>query len=1081
MHILTALLISARKVRLPALFAAMAILISSFAGARAESSAEPRVLSLAGAWDFSLGTPEPTFPQGPLPKFVYTDSLALPGTTETRGKGPENNDRETGMLTRLHKFGGAAWFGRDVEIPASWAGKRVILTLERTKYTQVWLDAQPCASQLVHGAPQEYDLSHLATQGRHRLTLMVDNRAERRSLQVDVHQYSDNTQTNWNGVIGRVELAATDLVWIDDVQAYPDFAKRSFNVRVTLGNRTGRQITGNLRVNAKSFNHAEAPHQPAPVTHEFAAEATSSTIEIEYPLGNDAKLWDEFSPNLYRLVVGFHAGDFSGERTIETGLREFKTKGGQFNINGLTTFLRGKHDACVFPLTGHPPMDVEGWVKYLSVLKDYGLNHVRCHTWIPPEAAFAAADRLGIYLQPELPFWGSFDARARDALTPEADALLRNYGNHPCFVMMTLGNEIYGDRAMMNALVVRLRSLDPRHLYSDGSNNYLWEPRLQSTNDFWPTAKTITPASNNRPVVARGSFCNLDGYEGHTQWGQAETRTDLSVANSGIPVPVIGHETGQWTVYPDYREITKYTGVTRARNLEAFRAALEKHGMLDQNLAFTRASGALAVSLYKEENELALRTPGFGGFQLLDLQDFPGQGTALVGLLDAFMDSKGLVTPGVWRQSCSPVVPLARFDHYTWTTADIYTADIELAHYGSADLPGAVVSWAITGTDGKILAQQSFAPTDLCQGGLRKLGRVEASLEKAASPARYTLEVSVTCGAQHFANSWPLWVYPVKPDTTPQKNVAIVRAFNAEARKRLASGEHVVLIPDGKLLGNVVGGTYPTDYWCWPMFHNSPGTMGLLCDPKHPALALFPTASNTERQWTPIVQASTPVILARTPASFRPIVQVIDNLERNEKLGLVFEAKVGPGSLLVCAVDLYSLQARPEARQLLASLLAYAASTQFAPQQELQEALLDTLLSPSLAQGRTVTATSIFQPSWGPSPSPDKAVDGDINTAWASREEEKTPALTVDLGRVCAINAVELLWEYDEPGYFYLIETSTDAKTWNLLSDQRRNTYSGGRHFIATKTESARFIKLTTTGCPTGRRFSLRDWRVLGE
>jgi F5/8 type C domain len=426
-------------------------------------------------------------------------------------------------------------------------------------------------------------------------------------------------------------------------------------------------------------------------------------------------------------------------------------------------------------------------------------------------------------------------------------------------------------------------------------------------------------------------------------------------------------------------------------------------------------------------------------------------------------------------------VPLARFDRYTWTTAETYLADIQLAHYGLSDLSSATVAWTITGADGSILASQTFPKADIRQGGLRSLGRVEASLAKAKAPARYTLEVTVSDGARHCANSWPLWVYPAKTDTTAPKNVTIVRAFDAAAKKRLAAGERVVLIPEGKTWGNTVSGAYPTEYWCWPMFHNTPGTMGLLCDPKHPALAQFPTAFHTERQWTAIVQASTPVILARTPAALRPIVQVIDNLERNEKLGLIFEVKVGTGSLLVCGVDLVSLQERPEARQLLASLLSYAASPQFAPRQVLDEATLDTLLRHSLAQGKPLTASSSYQPPWGAVPSPDKALDGDINTAWIARDDDKAPVLTVDLGKSCSVDAVELLWEYDEPGYRYLIESSADGKTWSLLSDQRSNTFAEGRHLITAKSAALRFMRLTMNAHPAGKRFSLRDWRVMGE
>ena len=1036
-------------------------------------------MSLEGEWRFALGAPEPAFPQAALPALAFTDVITLPGTTETRGKGPENPARETGMLTRVKKFDGAAWYQRDVELPPNWKDQRIELRLERTKYTQVWLDDQVVGEQGLYTAPQSYDLTRIATPGRHRLTVMVDNRAARRAVQADVPQFSDNTQTNWNGVVGKIELVATPTIWLSDVQIYPDVAQRSFRVHVTPARLGAARVEGRIVVRAESFNHDGPVDRPKEVSASFVGDPTIAGVDLDLVVGKNAQLWDEFSPALYRVTVLLEGPAGKDERVIETGLREFKTRGTQFAINGRTTFLRGKHDGCVFPLTGHPPMNVEGWLDYLRICQSYGINHIRCHTWVPPEAAFAAADRLGIYLQPELPFWGTFDEKVRDYLLPETHALLRAYGNHPSFAMLTLGNELGGDRAMMNAMVTHLRGLDSRHLYADGSNNVLWDPHYQATNDFWPSARTKTPASGDRSVPVRGSYYFMDGYDGAVQWGAAQTRGDFRAGIEGIPVPVIGHEIAQYTVYPDYNEIGQYTGVTRARNLEQFRDSLERHGMADQAGDFQRASGALAASLYREDIELALRTPGFGGFQLLDLQDFPGQGSALVGILNAFMQSKGLITPEEWRKFCGPVVPLARFDRYTWTTADTYTADLELAHFGRGDLKNAVTTWEIADVKGVVFARGEFSSTTLAQGGLRSLGRIEAPLSRAATPAAYALTVTVTAGAEKFSNHWPLWIYPAKVETNPPTDVVVVRAFDSATKELLAKGRRVVLIPTGKDWGYTVRGAYATDFWCWPMFGSSPGTMGILCDPKHAALADFPTTFHSERQWSAIVQAGTPLILTGTPAEFRPIVQVIDNLGRNEKLGLIFEAKVGAGSLLVVGCDLFALKEAPEARQLLASLLRYAGSKAFAPSQTLTDQVLDQFLQPSLAVGRTVTVSSSFTPPWGFVPTPASAVDGDINTRWQAADDDHTPQLSIDLGRPCTIDTVELLWEHDRPGYRYVVESSTEGAAWTILSDQRTNTFVGGRHTLAVHASDVRHVRVSITGWPDGTHAALRDFRVL--
>ena len=119
-----------------------------------------------------------------------------------------------------------------------------------------------------------------------------------------------------------------------------------------------------------------------------------------------------------------------------------------------------------------------------------------------------------------------------------------------------------------------------------------------------------------------------------------ETVSDYTESISKFDVPVISHEIGQWCVYPNFNEMKKYTGVLKPRNFEIFRETLEENQMLDQANDFLVASGKLQTLCYKEDIESALRTPGFGGFQLLDLHDFPGQGTALIGVLDPFWEEK---------------------------------------------------------------------------------------------------------------------------------------------------------------------------------------------------------------------------------------------------------------------------------------------------------------------------------------------------------------------------------------------------------------------------------------------------------
>ena len=667
-------------------------------------------------------------------------------------------------------------------------------------------------------------------------------------------------------------------------------------------------------------------------------------MEATYKLAENAPLWDEFNPVIYRLRLDFTIRSpkdaaWEDTRIVHFGLRKFSTFRNQFLINGRPTFLRGKHDACVFPLTGYPPMDKASWLRVLGIAKSYGINHYRFHSWCPPEAAFEAADELGMYLQPELPNKAtSFNkAASRDYLTREGERIFRAFGNHPSFVMFTLGNELGRQKEMFD-IVRHFRAVDPRHLYAQGSNNCFWKPELNAGDDFWVTFMT------GKDLPARGSFFQGDYDNGPIENYPPSTMTDFSESIAGVPVPVVGHETGQFQVFPDFREIPKYTGVLRARNFETFRKRLADANMLDQADDFVRASGALAVICYREDIEEALRTPGFGGFQLLDLQDYPGQGTALVGILNAFMESKGLITPEHWRQFCCPVVPLLRMTKYTWTTDEKFTGRAQVANYSLGDQTDAMIDWTVADAHGRRVASGTLGPEDIKQGNVREAGMFCLPLADAPAPCKLTITLAIK--GTPYVNSYPIWVYPPKPDTSAPAGVTVTRTLDADAWARLGRGERVVLLPKLDALDDPdksIAGSFQCDFWCWPMFKRTaermkvpvaPGTLGILCDPNAPALADFPTSFHSDWQWWQLVKHARPIVLDATPADYRPTVQVIDNFVRNHKLGLIFETKAGKGKLLVCAIDLPGLADKPEARQMLASLLKYAGSKEFAPKAE---------------------------------------------------------------------------------------------------------------------------------------------------
>jgi len=906
------------------------------------SAPADRWLPLDGEWRFATDAKKEGVANGWFrTQAEKPDRITLPGTMDENKKGTLNNARETWSLTRVYRYEGPAWYQRTINIPGSWNGKRIQLFLERTKWTRVWIDTEPLEAQDSLAAPHVYELGKLAP-GSHELTVLVDN--SQYVHMGDVHQISDATQTNWNGILGRIGLVATDAVRIDDLQVYADWKTRTAKVRVELGNASGMAAQGTLELTATTNGDAINPARVP-----FEITATSKVVEADLPLGEKAPSWDEFSPATYKLRVRMDATaagqKVADAREISFGLREFKANGTQFSINGKTTFLRGKHDAAVFPLTGYAPTDKAEWLRLFKIAQSYSVNHYRFHSWCPPEAAFEAADELGIYLQPELPIWEEFSKpEFQPYLTAEARRIMRAFGNHPSFVMFSLGNELRGSREAMAEFITSLRAFDDRHLYADGSNSFLWDPKPGAADDYFTTARARWGGYN-----VRGSFGRIDGA-GHLQTGPANTLKDYSGAIAGIKMPVIGHEIGQYETAPDFREIPKYTGVLRAYNFEAYRDTLRQNGLGDQAEDFFRASGALAVRCYREEIETALRTPGFGGFQLLDLQDYPGQGTALVGILNAFMESKGLIEPAKWREFMAPTVVLAKFAKYTWITPETFAATISVANYAASELAEAHPVWTLRDAQRRTVASGKMTPKIIPQGSVTDVGEIRTELNKVAAPQKLVLEVALV-GTQ-VVNHYDLWVYPVSPGTAP-RDVLVSRALDKRTRDALTNGATVLLLPEPENLPKSIEGTFASDFWNWAMFKQisegqkksvAPGTLGILTDPRNPAFTTFPTEFHSDWQWFNLLMRSRAVIMDKAPANLRPIVQVIDTYQRAHKLAAIFEARVGKGRLLVCTIDLPGLQDRPEARQLLSSLLAYMNSPAFKPSVELKYVMLDDIL-----------------------------------------------------------------------------------------------------------------------------------------
>ena len=917
-------------------------------------------IPLEGNWGLQLDTAGAGIAPDWLTKSC-TDSLFLPGTTDMGKKGTYNTDMTlTTSLSREYVFEGKALYTKQVDIPEEWDGTSVRLVMERTKPTTIWIDGKEVGANNDISTAQQYDLSSYLFPGTHTVAILVDNgkQAVPEKVYGSSHAYSASTQTNWNGIIGDFYLESVPLCGIDDIQLYPDVAKKVVTARVTLRNPDKGAGKGILSFYAEAWN-TDKQHKTPVQTVEV--DWTKPEQELELALGDKALLWSEFTPSLYRFSVSLKTDQSVDTEQATFGLRDFKTKGRQFTMNGKTTFLRGKHDACVFPLIAHTAMDVETWRHYFQVAKQYGINHYRFHSWCPPEACFEAADIEGIYLQPELPIWGNIDiddTELCDYLLKEGRNLHRAYSNHASFVMFGLGNEMSGEEGLA-MLIQTFKKEDNRHIYSSGSNNYLGFKGKQANEDYFTTCRVGREGDKQFNTHARASFSFADAYDGgYLNHTYPNSEMDFSSANVLCDVPIISHETGQFQVYPNYEEIKKYTGVLKPRNFEIFKKRLEEAGMINLAYDFMMASGKWSALLYRADIEMNLRTPEWGGFQLLDLQDYPGQGSAYVGILDAFMESKGLIAPEEWRHFCSEVVPLFCTEKFCWTNDEALTGEVEIANYSESDLNSKQLSWTLTDSKQQVL-DKGVLPLQVKQGELAKVGTLKPAIASVRKAEKVTLALSID--GTPYRNDYSLWIYPAADkEVAPSEDICVTDDLDAHL-KYLTEGGKVLWFPSkDKHKDQTVGGLFQTDYWNYRMFRTicenldrpvSHGTLGILTDPGHPALADFPTEFHTNWQWFPIIKQSYPMILDRLSDDYRPIVQVIDNVERNHKLGLLFEFKVGNGKLLVCMSDLKAVQDKPEARQFYRSILEYMESSAFAPSYSLSAKDLQDLFTAKVKTG----------------------------------------------------------------------------------------------------------------------------------
>ena len=871
---------------------------------------EPDRIDLSGMWRFQLdpmGFGKTPGSELYLDRLVET--IVLPGTTDLGGKGIKNNARYVDRLSRKFEYQGAAWYQRELVVPLSWTGKDIFLHLERCHWeTTVYVDGKPAGMDERLCTPNLFEVTKFMSPGVHTVTLCVDNRLKYPMDQWN-HGTSEYTQTNWNGVVGTIALIAKEKAHIRKANVYPDVEEKQARVQLQLSTLKGTQ-QGKLDLQIREKGGKVVASRSVTVDSLSAGQG----VELTLPMGQHIRLWDEFAPNLYELEAILSVDGKQDRRTVTFGMRNVEQGKHHIRLNGRDIHLRGVLDCAVFPLTGYPSTNVADWKRIFTTIKDYGMNHVRFHSWCPPEAAFVAGDELGMYLQAELPMWikdvGKYPER-RKFFEKEMFAILDAYGNHPSFIMFCNGNENEGDFAVLEDLIKKGRMYDDRRLYSAS------------------TARTHT-ASDQYYVSHVTSKGWITVYEGKpsTDWDRYK--------ESDIDVPVIAHETGQRCMFPNFEEMKKYTGVLEPRNFEVFRERLAKNGMLHQADDFFRSTGKHTVLQYKEVNESLLRTRNSGGFQLLGLADFPGQGSAFVGILDAFWETKGLVTPEKFRESCAPTVLLARLPKRTFHTGEQFDVLMEIYHYGDREIKKGKMNWMLVDSKGNIFRKGQLPVKRVEPATVDSLGRISVELAGIDTSKQLTLKAEL----DGIKNEWGIWVYP-EQKAVSDEGFVYVDSWNEQTKRMLDEGKNILLVP------KVCKGRkarFASHFWNPIMFNWNPMIVGTWIDASHPAFNDFPTEDYADWQWWDILNNATAMELNQL-SQITPLIQSIDSYETNHKLGIAFEARVGKGRLFVLCVDWEKGKQTLAMFQLMASIKKYVASENFMPSGQLPTHELDALFS----------------------------------------------------------------------------------------------------------------------------------------
>ncbi|MFV0580524.1 MAG: sugar-binding domain-containing protein [Parabacteroides gordonii] len=1018
------------------------------------ANAENIKIDLSGQWMFRLDSLNRGV-QESWQNIAFNEFITLPGSIQNQGYGNDVT-KNTSWLTNQSRssswfihpmykefregekvyypnnfqpdkhYVGAAWYKKEIYVPKDFKEREVLLSFERVHWqSMLWIDdilVDSCNSLL---APHIYDISKFVQPGKKQIiTLRIDN-SEIIDVGINAHSWGDQTMTAWNGIVGEMSLIANEFVYMEDIQIYPDVKAKNAKLNIKLKNLTNEPIQTTLSWVINSYN-TDIKQQILPSSATVVVEPGIQEFSHTIDLGDNALLWSEYHPNLYKLQTVLQSESIHQLYQHSFGIRELAVKDNRFYLNGKEIYLRGNVLCGTFPLTGYASMEYSDWKRIMTIHKYYGLNHVRFHSWTPPKVAFQAADEVGIYLLAETDVWTSVRTTQQESfLQQEGDLALKYYGNHPSFVFMGIGNELSAKKEITNSLLGKWKK-DTRRLYtglanSTGSITSLYDfiiTREVRSNIGWPPRPEVSYFYRNKPS------------------------TDFVFDNPvKYPVPLITHEAGQHCSYPALDQMMKFTGSQFAGYIETARKQLQDRGMLYQWPDFVKASGKLQTLLYKHELETYLRMPRHTGYQILQIEDFPGQGGALVGILDYFYDSKGYVTAQEFREFCHEQVLLAKFPKFVWSTSECFKAEVLYSNWSEHILRNKSVHSQIVNEKGEILYRKMMTPDSISRGDAVSLGYLQMDLHDIDEPCKLILQANVV--DSDIQNEWSFWVYPTEQSFPEDKEITIVTDWDDKVEKEVSEGKTVILQLDKKQIrGNLPPSFLPV-YWTQFDKMGNSQTLGILCNPKHPLFKYFPTESHTNWQWFDLLNNAHPLIFDEFGMSnswnkdFTPLIQLIDGWKTNRKLGVLAEGSLGKGRLVITSMNLTdSLETRLSVRQFRFSLFAYMNSKEFNPFNQITSDQIRALLNKQSEGKLFDNINSIYFENINTKDTYANLIDGNKGTKWTGEyiNEKKPASIVVELKKPEGVGG--LIYTSSITGKQknipYRLYLSQDGKEWGI-------------------------------------------------